>query len=139
MNNLINKYKNSSIVRYVPIGFSAFLIDIILLNVGLSIHMHLLVANGFSAGIAIIYSYFMHKHFTFAHKARSGGYQIGAKEQFVIFVIVSLIGLGLNELLMGVLVGYALLGHNIAKIITSAAVFAWNYLVNYFVTFRINK
>lgn len=138
MQKYIDWAKSSSVTRYVPIGFAAFLIDIGLLNLGLKIGLALLVANGISVTVAIVFSYLMHRHFTFAVKAKKTGYQIGSHYQFIIFIIISLTALLLNEALMGMMVTKFASGHNLAKIITSAVLFVWNYVMNKLITFRTN-
>lgn len=118
------------------IGFSAFLLDFSLLKLGLWFGFHLLLANGIAVTIAIIYSYFMHRHYTFAHRAGANGYQIEAKWQFIVFVIVSVCALLLSELIVHTLVVKVGYSDSLAKIMSSAILFVWNYSFNRLLTFR---
>lgn len=129
----------SSLFRYAIIGATAFVVDIGLLNIGLKFGLHLLAANGFAVAIAIVYSFILHRTITFAHRAKGDGYLMPRRNQFTAFVIVSLIALALNELLLIFFVHKAELPVNGAKIITSAILFVWNYIVNRSYTFRANR
>ncbi len=131
-----NWIKTSSITRYAVIGFSAFVLDFTLLKIGLGLGLHLLLANGLAVTFAIIYSYFMHRHFTFAHRSSVNGYRIEAKRQFVIFVVVSVCALGLSELLIHTLVVRVGYSESLSKVISSAVLFVWNYSFNRLLTFR---
>lgn len=118
------------------IGFSAFVLDFTLLKLGLWLGFYLLLANGFAVTFAIIYSYFMHRHFTFAHRAGANGYKIEARRQFMLFVVVSVCALALSELLIHTLVTRVGYSESISKVISSAVLFIWNYSFNRLLTFR---
>lgn len=136
MHNLISWTKTSSITRYALIGASAFLIDFCLLKLGLQLGLHLLVANGISVITAIVYSFFMHRHFTFAYSAKAQGYSMHTYHQFAIFVSVSIGAFLLSEGLVNYLVVHSGFDPGIAKILSSAVLFVWNYGFNRLLTFR---
>jgi putative flippase GtrA len=134
--SMIKQATQSSLIRYALIGASAFALDFGLLNLGLYWHLHLLAANGMAVTVAIIYSFILHRSFSFAHKAREAGYQLSKQQQFIRFLIVSIIALGFNEVLMTIFVNHYALKPNPAKIITSLILLIWNYTANRLVTFQ---
>jgi putative flippase GtrA len=133
---MIKRVTESSLIRYLLIGASAFAVDFGLLNLGLYLHLHLLAANGVAATVAIIYSFILHRSFSFAHLARGAGYQLKQHQQFMRFVVVSVIAVGFNEALMAYFVNHLGLKPNPAKIITSLILLVWNYTANRLVTFQ---
>ncbi|HSX20817.1 MAG TPA: GtrA family protein [Gammaproteobacteria bacterium] len=133
----ISDLKQSSMVRYIPIGIASFIIDFTLLNIGLKLHLPLLLANGISVTTSIIFSFFMHRHFTFAHQAKKDGYSMRAHHQFIFFLIASLSALFFSELLIHLFVVTIGLSPSIAKILSSAILFIWNYAFNKVLTFRV--
>ena len=128
--------KSSTLVRYLPIGFSAFLLDISLLNLGLALGLHLLIANGIAVSVAIVYSFLLHRRFTFVKRAEVKGYKLHSRNQFLLFTVNSLAMLMLSEASVFWLVNSAHLKPNPAKVITNAILFLWNYGFNRLVTFR---
>jgi putative flippase GtrA len=137
--DFIKYIKQHAFFRYSLIGGSAFVLDIGLLTLWLHFGLTLLVANGIAVTVAIIYSFLLHRYFTFAHRARETGYLWRGRYQFVSFVIVSLLALGFNELLMVWFVEKQGLHASVAKTLTSAILFIWNYTVNAALTFRTKK
>jgi putative flippase GtrA len=133
---LAMKMRENPFLRYSIIGGSAFILDIGLLNLGLYFSLPLLIANGIAVTVAIIYSFLLHRSFTFARRARDNGYLWRGRYQFISFVIVSLLALALNEFLMLLFVERYGMHASIAKTITSALLFIWKYSVNAALTFR---
>jgi putative flippase GtrA len=138
-NPLVTRLRHHAFLRYTIIGGSAFIFDISLLNLGLHFGLSLLVANGIAVVFAIIYSFLLHRSFTFAHRAREKGYLWRGRYQFVSFVTVSLLALLLNESLMLLFVKRYSMHASLAKTITSAILFIWNYSINAALTFRTKK
>lgn len=78
----------------------------------------LLVANFFGFTISVIFNYIMSMKYVFQRNE-----DMDRKKEFIIFVILSLIGLGLNELLVWLFVEYSY--QNIAVI---AEMFSYNMM-----------
>lgn len=129
------------ILTYAVVGGISTVIDIGILKV-LTIASWpywLALALGFSGGT--VNGYFMNSRWTFKYKTEG---QEGLK--FSQFAIVSLVGLGLTELIGNGYVGtvnqgISLFDHEIGpkmvgKLIAVVLVFAWNYLGNKFWTFK---
>ncbi len=128
--------KTSSATRYILIGGSAFVLDFSLLQLGLAVGLTLLLANGIAVTAGILYSFIMHRTFTFAHKAQGEGYKRSREHQFIIFLIISISALLLSEILIHFFVTQAHFNTSVAKVLTSAILFVWNYTFNRLITFR---
>ena len=91
MKKLINQ-----IMKFGIVGVLAFLIDYgvftILAN---GLHIHYLVANIFGFTLSLIFNYLMSMKFVFERKENTD-----KRKEFVTFAILSLIGLGINELII---------------------------------------
>lgn len=83
------------------------------------IYYLLSVAIAYFAGMIANYS--LNKAFTFENKSKKYA------KQFGVFAFISLIGLGLNVLLIFLFVQFAGLHYLIAKIIAVFIVFAWSF------------
>ncbi|MCX6808615.1 MAG: GtrA family protein [Candidatus Berkelbacteria bacterium] len=131
----------TEIIRYGAVGFVSTVIDLGVLKLltMFSWPYWIALALGFSSGT--VNGYFMNSRWTFKYKTAGSE---GIK--FSQFTIVSLIGLGLTELIgnsymsifgadvtiLGKTIGAKMIG----KLISVVLVFAWNYLGNKFWTFR---
>ena len=140
-----SKNKKSSLLReiitYIAVGGVSTVIDIGLLKVATIIGWPywIALALGFSAGT--VNGYFMNSRWTFRYKTKG---QEGLK--FGQFAVVSLIGLGLTELIGNGYVhyiakeltfgGYTIGTKMVGKLVAVVLVFVWNYLANKFWTFR---
>jgi putative flippase GtrA len=56
--------------------------------------------------------------------------------QYLVFLSISVVGLGLNNLIVYILHGRLRLNFYLAKLVAVAIVTVWNFLMNYFFTFR---
>lgn len=141
MKQLINQ-----IMKFGLVGFICFLIDyligLIVLNVMLSLGGEAVFEFASMAGsalgftISVIVNYILSFRYVFAHKE-----EMNRKAEFVIFVTLSVIGLGLNQLIIWVCVGpiytnivwlKQLLNYNLAftaaKIIATGIVMIYNFI-----------
>ena len=96
-------------------------------------HVYYLLAATISFIAAVINNYLLNKIWTFQDKNRN------FFKQFVQFLIVSLVGLGLNLLLLYLLVQYAHLWYILAKVLATGVVLIWNFIANKFWTFKKEK
>ncbi len=108
--------------RFIVAGLATFAVEyalLILLKEGLGIQY--LIANAIAFTVAVALNYLLSVAWVF-HGARQGG-----NVAKIAFFTVSVIGLGLNQLLMWLLVGLGGLYYLVAKLITSTLVMLWNY------------
>lgn len=124
--NLINKKP----LRFAIIGVANTGLDFLILNVLVLIGLPEIVANTISTGIAMTFSFFMNKKWTFNSESKNYAREI------VLFVIFTLFGLwviqnGIIWLIVNYLPHFGLndiLLLNIAKLIASVFSLTWNYL-----------
>lgn len=86
----------NQIMRFGIVGVLAFIIDygiFVLLANGL--HIHYLIANVFGFTISLIFNYLMSMKFVFERKENAD-----KKKEFIVFAALSVIGLGINELVI---------------------------------------
>lgn len=111
-------------VKFGAVGFLCFLIDygIMLLLTELA-GVNYLVSCCISFSVSVIVNYLLSMRFVFAAKAN-----MKKRTQFVIFVILSIIGLGLNQLFMWLFVDLVHIPYQIAKLAVTAIVMLFNFV-----------
>lgn len=123
--------KHGEKIRFVLVGGANTAIDFALLFLFTNLGVDKIVANYFSTGLALIFSFFANKSFTFKNKSEN------AKKQFVLFLVVTLTGLWLLQPLViwgvtSLLAPYVTddnINLFIAKLIATVASLIWNYLL----------
>lgn len=88
------------------------------------------VANSLGFCCAVINNFLLNRYWTFGAAAQPMG------EQFMKFVLVSLTGLGLNNLLLYLLLKHAKANFYVLKFVVIGLVFFWNYFANFIFTFH---
>ena len=111
-------------VKFGAVGFLCFFIDygIMLLLTELA-GVNYLISCCISFSVSVIVNYLLSMHFVFAAKANMKN-----RTQFVIFVILSVIGLGLNQLFMWLFVDLVHIPYQIAKLAVTAIVMLFNFV-----------
>ena len=112
------------LVKFGAVGFLCFFIDygIMLLLTELA-GVNYLISCCISFSVSVIVNYLLSMHFVFAAKAN-----MKKRTQFVIFVILSVIGLGLNQLFMWLFVDLVHIPYQIAKLAVTAIVMLFNFV-----------
>jgi len=122
----MKKYKALflQIFKFGLVGGSAFIIDygimILLTDV---LHINYLVSTTMSFSVSVIYNYILSTKWVFDDTKKHSG-----AEKFVVFLILSIIGLGINELLMYLSVDKLAIDHKLAKIGVTAIVMVYNFI-----------
>lgn len=107
------------IMKFGVVGILSFAIDFGIYSILVYFTpVPLLVANFFGFTISVIFNYIMSMKYVFQRKE-----DLDRKAEFVIFVVLSLIGLGLNEFLVWLFVDFAY--ENIAVV---AETFSYNIM-----------
>lgn len=128
-------------IRFVLVGISNTVLDFVVLNVLLFCGINILFANTISTGIAMLYSFFMNKKWTFRN---AGNNYI---REVILFFIFTMIGIwiiqnGCIYLLNMVIPDFGLpevIYNNAIKLAASIPSLTWNYLTYNRFVFTNNK
>ena len=112
------------IFKFGIVGVVATLVDFVFLYLFRDLcKFPLVVANTLSFSISVIYNYFASLTFVFnVDKSKS------KSRNFVIFIICSLIGLGLNDLIVYVITDKLRIYYMISKVIATIFVMVFNFV-----------
>ena len=117
-------------IRFVLVGISNTVLDFVVLNVLLFCGINILFANTISTGIAMLYSFFMNKKWTFRNAGQN------YLRQVILFFIFTMIGIwviqnGFIWLIQTFVPHFGLpdvLFDNAAKLMASVPSLIWNYI-----------
>ena len=112
------------IFKFGIVGGTAFVIDFVFLYLFREfLHFPVILANTLSFCISVIYNYIASVKWVFdVNKEKN------AKKQFIIFIIFSVIGLLLNDLIMWISVDFLSIYYLLAKIIATFIVMIFNFV-----------
>lgn len=117
MRNLLKQ-----IIKFGFVGGTAFFIDAGILLLLTKLGINYLIANILSFSVSVIYNYILSMKFVFNVK------ETNPQKNFFQFIILSIIGLGINELIMKICVEKLLISVLIAKIIATIIVMIYNFI-----------
>lgn len=128
MDQLLKKHAEK--IKFIIVGGVNTALDFGILFLLTFLGMDKIVANYFSTGVALIFSFFANKQFTF--KGNSGN----AKKQFALFLIITLFGLWIIQPLviwgstafLAPYISNEAINLFVAKLIATIASLIWNYL-----------
>ena len=129
MEKLLRKHVEK--IKYAIVGGFNTLLDFILLFVFVALGVDKILANYFSTGIAMVFSFFANKSFTFKNDSPK------VKRQFILFIAVTIIGMWVIQPIViwvstTVLAPYIVnesINLFIAKLIATVASLIWNYIL----------
>lgn len=84
------------------------------------------LAGGISFSVSLVFNYLASMRFVFARKE-----DLSRKAEFAIFVVLSLVGLAINQLVMWVgvsVLGDGALAVTVSKAVATGVVMVWNFL-----------
>lgn len=122
---MIKKYKHliNQIFKFGIVGFLAFLIDYGLLYVLTDFcHIHYLISSIISFVVSLIFNYILSIKWVFDVTKKQ------TYKEVVIFVVLSVIGLGINELIMYLGVDNLNIHYMIVKLAATFIVMVWNFV-----------
>ena len=115
------------IVRFGVVGVLATIIDFgVLMVLSQLMGVNPVVAAGISFCVSVVFNYVASMRFVFTHRE-----DMSPTKEFTIFIVLSLIGLALNELIMWVgtrALGTTALAVTIVKVVATALVMIWNFV-----------
>ena len=112
------------IVKFGFVGGTAFVIDAgILMILSKYMGVNYMIANVISFTISVIYNYILSMILVFDVKE-----DISKKKGLISFIILSIIGLGINEIIMKICVSIWMIPILVSKIIATAIVMVYNFI-----------
>ncbi len=124
---MINKFIHSKlfkqIFRFGIVGFTAFLIDAGLLYVLTEFcHIHYLISSIISFTVSLVYNYILSIFWVFDVKMKQ------TIKEVAVFVILSIFGLGINQLVMYLGVDLLHIYYMLCKILATGIVMVYNFI-----------
>ena len=124
---MINKFVHSKLFkqlfRFGIVGFTAFLIDAGLLYVLTKyLHIYYLISSVISFIVSLIYNYILSIFWVFDVKKKQ------TYKEVLLFTILSVIGLGVNQLVMYIGVDLLNVYYMLCKIISTIIVMVYNFV-----------
>lgn len=117
--------------RYLIVGFIAFGVDFATLYVMTSIlEVHYLISNVFGFVFGLLTNYRLSIHWVFANRKMED-----QKKEFIVFTVIGLIGLMINQLVMWGLTEHLALYYLYSKIVATGVVFLWNFFARRHIVF----
>ena len=110
-------------LRYIIVGGCAFVADFCTVWLLKELGLHYLVAGVFGFILGVIVNYILSKTLAFSGKKAN----MSREAEFMLFIVISLIGLGLTELLMWVFTDGLGLFYLVSKAIAAVIVLLWNF------------
>ena len=118
MNKLIKQ-----ILKFGVVGGIAFVIDYALLYALTEfVGIHYLISSIISFSVSVIFNYILSVKWVFDVKKKQG------TKEFIIFIILSVIGLGINSLIMYLMVDTLKIHYMISKLVSTFIVMVYNFI-----------
>ena len=115
------------VLKFGVVGFLAFGIDYgVLMLLSQVVGLDPVLSAGISFCVSLVFNYLASMRFVFTHRD-----DMSRSREFVIFLILSAIGLGINELIMWggtAWLGNSALAVTAVKVFATAVVMVWNFL-----------
>lgn len=122
---------SSQLIKFALVGITGMGLDFgttWVLKERVKINKFLANAAGFS--IAVVNNFLLNKYWTFDNQNPI------VTEQFVKFLVISIVGLGINSLLLFILLKKIKGNFYLVKLAVIGLVFFWNFSANYLFTFK---
>lgn len=125
MTELLSKF-----IRFCVVGFSGLLVDYSFTYLGKEkLKINKYIANGFGFLCAATTNFFFNKFWTFED------HNPDELIQYSKYLLIALVGLGINTLVIYMLVNKRNMNFYLAKLIAIAVAIVWNFTANYNYTF----
>lgn len=119
MRNLI-----AQIMKFGVVGILATLLDYVVMIVLTEVFGVPPVASStISFSISVVFNYLASMRYVFSHRE-----DMSRRREFIIFLVLSIIGLGINAALMWVGTELAGIDYRIVKLFATAVVMVWNFV-----------
>lgn len=110
--------------KFSVVGTLSFLIDyglmVLLTEV---VGLNYLLSATISFAVSVCFNYYASMRYVFKHKE-----ELSRRREFIIFVVLSVVGLGINDLLMWIGTDCFGISYLITKLVATAVVMLWNFI-----------
>ena len=114
----------AQLMKFGVVGFIAFLIDYGLLALCTEIlHINYLVSATIGFTVSVVFNYLASMRYVFTHKE-----EMSRRREFIIFVVLSIVGLVINNVILWAGVELLHVHYLIVKIFATAVVMVWNFV-----------
>lgn len=122
MNNKRNLF--AQIIKFGFVGGTAFLIDAGVLFVLTDFcGIHYLISGAISFTVSVIYNYILSIKWVFDAKK-----DVSKSQELIVFIGLSVIGLGINQVIMWIMVDILHIYYMLSKIVATAIVMVYNFI-----------
>jgi putative flippase GtrA len=120
------------LIRYTFVGGFAFLIDFgTLFMLTEYLDFHYLLSAGIAFTLGLVTNYLISIRWVFATRNFSN-----KKLEFIMFMVIGLVGLGLNELFIWIFTDLFAIYYLLSKILTTMLVYLWNFFARKMILFN---
>lgn len=111
-------------VKFGIVGVIAFVIDYgVMIFLTEVFGVPYLISTTISFVVSVIFNYFASMRFVFKRKD-----DMSRRREFIIFIVLSVCGLGINDLLMWLMVDSLYIDYRLSKIVVTVVVAVWNFV-----------
>lgn len=111
-------------MKFGIVGVIAFVIDYgVMIFLTEVFGVSYLISTTVSFVVSVIFNYFASMRFVFKRKD-----DMSRRREFIIFIVLSVCGLGINDLLMWLMVDSLYIDYRLSKIVVTVVVAVWNFV-----------
>ena len=111
-------------MKFGIVGAIAFVIDYgVMIFLTEVFGVPYLISTTISFVVSVIFNYFASMRFVFKRKD-----DMSRRREFIIFIVLSVCGFGINDLLMWLMVDSLYIDYRLSKIVVTVVVAVWNFV-----------
>jgi len=123
MSKLLENKLFKQIIKFAVVGGLAFVIDYALLySLTEFMNIHYLISSIISFTVSVIFNYILSIKWVFDVNKKQG------TKEFIVFVVLSTIGLGINSIIMYLMVDKMNIHYMLSKLVATFIVMVYNFI-----------